>query len=121
MPRGRKKTFEQKLIEKLVICPHPNSPSVELNAFWGREMKILKSVLKEFPNKDFWEKVTFDTKFKSLATVLGDVGKIFIKRKYSEFHYKPKIIDMPKIYEEKFGEDLEIEKKKRSVKDYFNE
>ena len=87
----------------------------------GREMKILKSVLKEFPNKEFWHKVKFDKKFKSLATVLGDVGKIFIKRKYSEFHYKPKIIKMPKIYDEKFGEDLEIEKEKRSVKDYFNE
>ncbi len=84
-------------------------------------MKILKSVLKEFPNKDFWEKVTFEKKFKSLATVLGDVGKIFIKRKYSEFHYKPKEIESPKIYNETFGEDLKIEKKKRSVKDYFNE
>ena len=121
MPKGRKKTFEQKLIEKLVVCPHPNSPSSEISSFWGREMKILKSVLQQFPNKEFWEKVTFEKKFKSLATVLGDVGKIFIKRKYSEFHYKPKKIDMPKIYDEKFGEDLEVEKKKRSVKDYFNE
>tara|TARA_R110000824_G_scaffold107055_2_gene252934 strand:+ start:8960 stop:9325 length:366 start_codon:yes stop_codon:yes gene_type:complete len=121
MPKGRKKTFEQKLIEKLVICPHPSSPGPELNSFWGREMKILKSVLQQFPNKDFWEKVTFEKKFKSLATILGDVGKIFIKRKYSEFHYKPKKIVMPEIYDEKFGEDLEVEKKKRSVKDYFNE
>ena len=121
MPKGRKKTFEQQLIEKLVICPHANTPKSEIQAFWSREMKILKSVLKEFPNKEFWHKVKFDKKFKSLATVLGDVVKIFIKRKYSEFHYKPKIIKMPKIYDEKFGEDLEIEKEKRSVKDYFNE
>jgi len=121
MPRGRKKTFEQKLIERLVVCPHPNSPSAELNAFWGREMKILKSVLKEFPDKEFWDKARFETKFKSLATVLGDVGKIFIKRKYSEFHYKPRILDMPEIYDEKFGEDLHIEKTKKSIKDHFNE
>jgi hypothetical protein len=117
----RKKTFEQKLIEKLVICPHPNSPAPELNAFWGREMKILKSVLKEFPDKEFWQKVEFDKKFKSLATVLGDIGKIFVKRRYGEFHYKPKIIKTPEIYDEKFGKDLDIEKKKRSIKDYFNE
>ena len=121
MPRGRKKTFEQKLIEKLVICPHPNAPKTELQAFWGREMKILKSVFKEFPNKDFWDKVTFEKKFKSLATVLGDVGKIFVKRKYSEFHYKPIQYEVPKIYDETFGEDLKLEKKKRSIKDYFNE
>ena len=84
-------------------------------------MKILKSVLKEFPNKEFWQKVEFGKKFKSLATALGDVGKIFIKRKYSEFHYKPRILKMPEIYDNKFGEDLDIEKKKRSIKDYFNE
>ena len=121
MPKGRKKTFEQKLIEKLVVCPHPSSPSSELSSFWAREMKILKSVLQEFPNKEFWEKVTFEKKFKSLATVLGDVGKIFIKRRYSEFHYKPKVLKMPKVYDEIFGEDLNVEKKKRSIKDYFNE
>ena len=121
MPRGKRKTFEQQLIEKLVECPHPNSPASELRAFWGREMKILKSVLNEFPNKEFWQKVEFGKKFKSLATALGDVGKIFVKRKYSEFHYKPRILKMPKIHDEKFGEDLDMEKKKRSVKDYFNE
>ena len=121
MPRGKRKTFEQKLIEKLVECPHSNSPASELSAFWGREMKILKSVLKEFPDKEFWHKVEFGKKFKSLATALGDVGKIFVKRKYSEFHYKPRILKTPKIHDEKFGEDLDIEKKKRSIKDYFNE
>ena len=26
-----------------------------------------------------------------------------------------------KVYDKKFGEDLELEKKKKSVKDYFNE
>ena len=51
----------------------------------------------------------------------GPEQKIFIKRKYSEFHYKPRILKMPEIYDNKFGEDLDIEKKKRSVKDYFNE
>jgi len=56
-----------------------------------------------------------------LATALGDVGKVFVKRKYSEFHYKPRILETPKVYDEKFGEDLDIEKKKRSIKDYFNE
>tara|TARA_R110002020_G_scaffold336964_2_gene552449 strand:+ start:425 stop:790 length:366 start_codon:yes stop_codon:yes gene_type:complete len=121
MPRGRKKTFEQKLIEKLVVCPHPNSPSSERSSFWAREMKILKSVLQEFPSKEFWDKAKFETKFKSLATVLGDVGKIFIKRKYSQFHYKPRVVEMPEVYDEKFGEDLNVEKKKRSIKDYFNE
>lgn len=120
MPKGKKKTFEQKLIEKLVICPHSNAPRDEVNSFWAKECKILKSVLKEFPNKEFWEKVTFEKKFQSLATILGDVGKVFVKRKYSEFHYKPKIIETPKIYDEKFGEDLNIKKHRRSVKDYFN-
>ena len=95
MPKGKKKTFEQKLIEKLVICPHSNAPRDEVNSFWAKECKILKSVLKEFPNKEFWEKVTFEKKFQSLATILGDVGKVFVKRKYSEFHYKPKIIETP--------------------------
>ena len=121
MPKGRKKTFEQKLIEKLVVCPHPNSATEEIKSFWGREMKILNSVFKEFPNKEFWEKTIFPKKFKSLATILGDVGKIFIKRKYSEFHYKPITIEMPEVYDEKFGQDLNLEKKKRSIKDYFNE
>ena len=55
MPKGKKKTFEQKLIEKLVICPHSNAPRDEVNSFWAKECKILKSVLKEFPNKEFWE------------------------------------------------------------------
>ena len=65
MPRGRKKTFEQKLIEKLVACPHPSAPKSEREAFWGREMKILKSVFKEFPDKEFWEKVTFEKYYKN--------------------------------------------------------
>ena len=121
MPRGRKKTFEQKLIEKLVACPHASAPKSERESFWGREMKILKSVFKEFPDKEFWEKVTLEKKFKSLATVLGEVGKVFVLRKYRQFHYKPRIIEQTKVYDKKFGEDLELEKKKKSVKDYFNE
>ena len=91
MPKGKKKTFEQKLIEKLVVCPHSNAPRDEVNSFWAKECKILKSVLKEFPNKEFWEKVTFEKKFQSLATILGDVGKVFVKRKYSEYEKNQKL------------------------------
>lgn len=89
--------------------------------FWAREVKIVKSLLENFPEQEFWQTLGLDFKLNSMAfwkTVDGE--KILsLKYKLYKMDSSPKIQEI-KLSAEKIGEDIEIKKNKnKSVKDFF--
>ena len=102
MKQGDKK----KIVERLVDVPTKGR-----RPFWAREMTLLKRLLSQQPDLNFWSKVTFGEKFPSLAYLLTDIGKGQIRRKYNEFTFE---IPPIKTYNlgEKTGHDRIIPPKK---------
>ena len=102
MKQGDKK----KIVERLVDIPTKGR-----RPFWAREMTLLKRLLSQQPDLNFWSKVSFGEKFPSLAYLLTDIGKGQIRRKYNEFTFE---IPAIKTYNlgEKTGCDRTIPPKK---------
>lgn len=77
--------------------------------FYPKELKIAH-VLFERYNLDFWSKVTFDYKMKSVAFLLNGRGAQELERKWVEYNYVPPAV-VPTVYAEtKVGEDIKINK-----------
>ena len=111
MKQGDKK----KIIERLVDVPINGR-----RPFWAREMTLLKRLLGQLPDLDFWCKVSFGEKFPSLAYLLTDIGKGQIRRKYNEFSFE---IPVAKTYNlgEKTAEDRSISRKKKTIRSFLRE
>lgn len=52
---------------------------------WGREIKIAKKLLVEYPDRAFWESLYMDTYPTSLSIFLTNGGKKFLIKQYREF------------------------------------
>ena len=101
------------VIQRLVVVP-----KAQKRPFWAREMKMLNSLMEEFPGEDFWAKVSFPKIYDSLAFLVSYYGKKLLKRKHNEYNYK--VPSVPKIkLSSKSGEDKKITKKKQTVRDFF--
>ncbi len=103
----------QKIIERLI-----DVPSSGIRAFWGREMALFNRLLKKYPI-EFWEFVSFDQKFPSLAVFFSDGFIKPLKNKYHAFSYVPPEIKQPEIFDTKFGDDAKITKKPITLKDFL--
>lgn len=57
---------------------------------WPREMKMVKSLLKIFPNEDFWNNLELKFKLNSLCWFLSDDGRKFLNTEYKKFN-----LDLP--------------------------
>jgi hypothetical protein len=53
---------------------------------WPREMKMVKSLLKIFPNEDFWNGLQLNFKLNSLCWFLSDEGRKFLNKEYKKFN-----------------------------------
>lgn len=60
------------------------------NILWPREMKMVKSLLKIFPNEDFWNSLKLNFKLNSLCWFLSDDGRKFLNKEYKKFN-----LDLP--------------------------
>ena len=56
------------------------------NILWPREMKMVKSLLKIFPNEDFWNNLELKFKLNSLCWFLSDDGRKFLNTEYKKFN-----------------------------------
>lgn len=56
------------------------------NILWPREMKMVKSLLKIFPNEDFWNSLELNFKLNSLCWFLSDDGRKFLNKEYKKFN-----------------------------------
>tara|TARA_R100000008_G_scaffold85745_2_gene76506 strand:- start:224 stop:556 length:333 start_codon:yes stop_codon:yes gene_type:complete len=109
-----KQTDKKRIIERLVEVPLKNK-----RPFWAREMTLLKRLLADYPDLDFWSKVNFGERVPSLAYLLTAIGKYQVKRKYNEFTFE---IPSPVSYNlgEKIGEDRRLSIPK-SIRAFLNE
>jgi hypothetical protein len=53
---------------------------------WPKEMKMVKSLLEIFPNKDFWNSLELKFKLNSLCWFLSDDGRKFLNQQYKKFN-----------------------------------
>jgi hypothetical protein len=56
---------------------------------WPREMKIVNSLLKIFPNEIFWESLTLRFQLNSLCWFLSDEGRRLLNIEYKKFIFEP--------------------------------
>lgn len=101
------------VINNLLIIPKDKR-----RPFWAREMKLLNSLIKQFPKESFWRTLTFNKKYDSLAYFVNEYGKKILQKRYNEFNYKiPR--SKPIILGEKIGDDAEIKIKNKTIKDFY--
>lgn len=55
------------------------------NIVWPKEMKMVKSLFKIFPNEDFWNTLELNFKLNSLCWFLSDEGRKFLNKEYKKF------------------------------------
>ncbi len=60
------------------------------NILWPREMKMVKSLLKIFPNEDFWNGLKLNFKLNSLCWFFSDAGRKLLNQEYKKFN-----LDLP--------------------------
>ena len=56
------------------------------NIFWPKEMKMVKSLFKIFPNEEFWNGLELNFKLNSLCWFLSDDGRKFLNKEYKKFN-----------------------------------
>ena len=103
---------KRKLIYKLVEVPKKAD-----KAFWGKEFKLLNSLLLKFPDTNFWEKATI-LKVPSLAIYLS-TELTELDRKYKMFNFQPELKNIKFQLGEKAGQDYNITVKPRTIKDFL--
>jgi len=62
---------------------------------WPKEMKIVKSLFRIFPNVTFWATLKLNFKLNSLCWFLSDQGRDFLNKEYKQFCFEP---STPKQY-----------------------
>ena len=55
------------------------------NIIWPKEMKMVKSLFKIFPNENFWSTLQLNFKLNSLCWFLSDDGRNFLNKEYKKF------------------------------------
>ena len=63
---------------------------------WPREMKMVNSLFKIFPNDEFWNSLDLKFKLNSLCWFLSDDGRKFLNIEYKKFNFEP---EKPKSFE----------------------
>jgi hypothetical protein len=57
----------------------------ESNIVWPKEMKMVNSLFKIFPNEDFWDSLSLNFKLNSLCWFFSDDGRKFLNKEYKKF------------------------------------
>lgn len=59
----------------------------DANIFWPKEMKMVKNLLKIFPNEDFWNNLELGFKLNSICWFLSDDGRNVLNKEYKKFNF----------------------------------
>jgi hypothetical protein len=57
-----------------------------LHIIWPKELKIVNSLFKIFPNEEFWKSLELNFKLNSLCWFLSDDGRKLLNREYKKFN-----------------------------------
>ena len=80
---------------------------------WPREMKMVSTLFKIFPNDDFWNSLELKFKLNSLCWFLSDEGRKFLNIEYKKFNFEPQkpekfdLINNNIAFEGKIGETVQ--------------
>lgn len=101
------------VINNLLIIPKDKR-----RPFWAREMKLLNSLIEQFPKESFWKTLSFNKKYDSLAYFISEYGKKILKKRFNEYNYKIPKAPIIKLGE-KEGQDKKIKRNKITIRDFF--
>ena len=109
-----------KLNKKQILLNLITPPKSIKGAFWTREYKVLKNLMSEYPDENFWQKVKFNMDWDSICILQTDYGKALLDKKYKDFHYS-----IPKhnkiILTDKAGNDKIVPKKNKTLRKFLDE
>ena len=116
-----KKKAKKKINKKNILARLTLVPTKDKRLFYMREMKILNNLCERY-SEEFMNIVSFDKKFDSLSYIVCDKLKLKMDLKFAAFNFK---IDFSK-YEsytigDKVGIDAEVNKKKKTTKQFLND
>lgn len=99
------KINKQKLLESLI-----EKPSQKIKEWAMKEFTLLKRLEERYP-LEFLSKIKLPKKLPSLAILFSDWGEKELAQKYRAFLYVPPPEEKIELSQEKFGEDVVVEKK----------
>ena len=84
-------------------------------------MKLLNDLIERY-SIEFVDTLSLDKKYESMAIILCDSFKKEIDKRYKNFNYRTdhSKYDKHTISQEKFGEDSQINKKLKTIRDFLN-
>jgi hypothetical protein len=110
------KTWATGIIGKLIKQEHLDKKTIS----WGREIKVLNKLKKQYKELEFWDSLDLGFKLNSLCYFLSADGKKLIFQKYQKFKLD---IDLARetnydLESEKVGENIKVSKPK-SLMDFL--
>jgi hypothetical protein len=99
------KINKQKLLDRLV-----EKPSQKIREWAMKEFTLLKRLEEKYP-LEFLNQIKFPKKLPSLAVLYSDWGEKELAQKYRAYQYVPPLEEKIELSQEKFGEDVVVEKK----------
>lgn len=109
-----------KLNKKQILLNLITPPKSTSGGFWKREYEVLNRLMKQYPDKNFWQKVKFNMEWDSIMILQTDYGKSLLDKKYKSFHYK--IPEYENItLTNKSGNDRIISKNYKTIRGFLNE
>jgi hypothetical protein len=109
-----------KLNKKQILLNLITPPKSTKGAFWTREYKVLKKLMAEYPDENFWQKVKFNMNWDSVCILQTDYGRSLLDKKYKD--YKFVIPECKKItLTKKYGDDKIIALKAKTTRQFLDE
>jgi len=119
-------------LRREIVRKHLPIPKKNLPTFWKKELFILKSLVEKYPDENFWLKIEFKPisiklKYGSKKQKLYSFSQFFawpfkdeLEKKYRQSKYEVKKDDKVEVFEEKFGDDIIIKRRLKTIKDFLN-
>lgn len=116
-----KKTSKEKVNKKFLLRKFVNIPQKGSRLFYMKEMTLLNTLIERY-SEDFVVALNLPKKYDSMAIIICDSFKNEIDKRFRDFSYK---IDLSKyesvqLSETKFGQDIKVDTKPKTVKDFLN-
>jgi hypothetical protein len=89
--------------------------------YWARDLKILKGLLVQYPDLEFWKNISLGFQLNSLAWFITPDGKKRLDEDYKMFHLKAPVNIEFKIDSVKYGDDAVIIRKPKTLQELFKQ
>lgn len=105
---------KKKVVERII-----GKNNLKGRSEYFKQYSILNFLLKEFPDPNFWNAVSFKEDISSLYFFRTTYGRKLLIAKYKEFKFKPKQKNPPKIFDKAFGESKILDEKKKTIRQFL--